>query len=82
MTECAERDQRGTEAERAVGRIQSETAAGHSGEKQYEALLWTSSSRTRDTCKVNQACCRDEVNNQPQGRWVRLATAVQMDSGS
>lgn len=56
MTEHAERDQRTLKQTRAWGRNPSEAAAGHSGEKQYEALLWTSSSRTRDTCKINRAC--------------------------
>lgn len=40
MTEHAERDQRTLKQTRAWGRNPSEAAAGHSGEKQYEALLW------------------------------------------
>lgn len=46
----------------------SEAAKGLSGENLYEALLWTSRSRVRDTCKVNRACGRNEVSNQSQGR--------------
>lgn len=57
----------------------SEAAKGHTGENLYEALLWTSRSRVRDTCKVNRAGGRKEVSNQSQGRWVRPATAVEMD---
>lgn len=82
MTEQAERDQRAPKQTRARGRNPSEAAAGHSGEKRYEALPWTSSSGTRDACKINLAGCRGEVTNQPQGTWLRPATAVGMDSGS
>ena len=72
MTEHAESDQRALKQTWARGRNPSVTAAGHSGERQYEALLWMGSSITRDNCKVNQAYCRDEVNNQPQGKRVSL----------
>lgn len=82
MTEQAEKVQRAPKQTRPRGRNPSEAAAGYSGEKQYEALPWTSNSGTRDAYKINWACCRDEVTNQPQGRWLRPATEAGMDSGS
>lgn len=82
MTEQAERVQRALKQTRPRGRNPPEAAAGYSGEKQYETLPWTSSSGTRDACRINGACCRDEVTNQPQGRWLRHATAAGKDSSS
>lgn len=61
----------GTEAEKERGRNPLEALKDTEGETVGRSPV-DSSSGVSVTCKVNRACCRSEVNNQPYGRWVGL----------